>query len=267
MSHLKPVLYLLGSLAMAPIPSYAAVIASPIGTPSFVPTDFHLFSAPSGTAADGFAAFGQTQQALLPPPNHVPNPALGIGPGQPHAGPYDQEFAQGVAANGFVDSTQFTTAQYSGGNAVYLVFMAVPGAGSSTGSSPNSPSGRILANAIFPLTVDGTTLTDGVANDVLGQFTVPPINTVPEFVPAALDGYSHVPFFFLDNFDFASRPVTGAYEYRISITDAAGNGYLVSAPFQVIQAVPEPASWLLVGFGGLALTALRYRFRTGNAVR
>ena len=257
----KPALAILGVLAIAPAPSSAAVIATPIGTPGFVPTDFHLFSAPSGTAADGFAAFAQTQQALLPPPNHVPNPALGIGPGQPHAGPYDGEFAQGVAANGFVDSTVFTTAQYSGGNGVYLVFMAVPGAGSPTGSSPDFTAGPILPNALFPLTVDGTTLTDGVSNDVLGQFTVPAINIVPEFTPAALDGSSHVPFFFLDNFDFASRPVPGAYEYRISITDAAGNGYLVSAPFQVVQAVPEPATWLLVGLGGLALMGLRRRPR------
>ena len=66
----------------------AEVVFTPVGTPGYVPTDLHLFSAPIGTAANNFAEFAQNQQALLPAPNHVPNSVLGIGPGAPHAGPY-----------------------------------------------------------------------------------------------------------------------------------------------------------------------------------
>jgi hypothetical protein len=47
----------------------------------------HLFSAPIGTAASGYAEFGETLAALLPPPNHRPHPDLGIGPGDPHSPP------------------------------------------------------------------------------------------------------------------------------------------------------------------------------------
>lgn len=254
MNRWAPALFLVGFLAAgASTTARAAVVFTTVGNPSFVPTDFHLFSAPIGTAATGFAEFAQTTQAILPPPNHQPNPILGIGPGVPHAGPYDQEIGHGVAANGFVEATTFTTAQYSNGNGVYLAFMLIPGAGSSTGSSPDFASGPILPNALFPLTLDGNTFTGGTLNDVLAQLQVPAIDQVPGF--EGLGGYSHIPFFFADNFDFASRPVTGIYEYQLSILDAAGNGYQVSAPFQV-QAVPEPPTWMLTGIGVLAIGGL-----------
>ena len=49
-----------------------------------------------GTFEDGFAEFLQTEEALLPPPNHRFCAELGIGPGAPHPPPYDQELANGV---------------------------------------------------------------------------------------------------------------------------------------------------------------------------
>ena len=118
--------------------------------------------------------------------------------------------------------------------------MLLPGTGSPTGSSPDFASGPILANAAFPLTISGVTSTDGTLNnDALAEFAVPAINLVPGF--EGLDGYSHIPFFFADNFDFASRPVTGGYEYRVSILDGSGNGYNIVAGFDVVP-VPEPAT-------------------------
>ena len=218
----------------------AVILVTPIGSPAYAPADFHLFSAPIGTIDTGFAEFGVTQQLLLPPPDHLPNPVLGIGPGAPHPGPYDTEFAQGVAANGFVDASSFTVPQYSNGNGVVLVFMYIPTSNAATGSSPDFTSGPILPNATLPLTVDGSTYTNGTINDVLGQFQIPPINAVPGF--EALDGHSHIPFFFVDNFDFAMSPIVGDYEYRISITDTAGNGYNIDASFDV----PEPPTWSLI---------------------
>lgn len=232
----------------------AAVSITAVGSPGFVATDFHLFSAPIGTAASGYAEFAATQQALLPPPAHQPNPTLGIGPGAAHAGPYGGEFAQGVAANGFVESTGFTADRYSNGIGVYLVFMVVPGPGAPSGSSPDFASGPILPNAAFPFTIEGITLTDGVPNAVAAQFPVPAIDQVPDFT--GLEGHSHIPFFFVDNFDFALRPVAGSYEYRVSVLDAAGNGYSIVAPFQV---VPEPASLALVAVAALGRAGARRR--------
>src|SRR5262245_35248508 len=46
-----------------------------IGHPAWKPVDFHLFSAPFGTAGDGYAEFVSTALSLLPAPNHVFHPA------------------------------------------------------------------------------------------------------------------------------------------------------------------------------------------------
>jgi len=53
---------------------------TPIGHPTWHPVDFHMFSAPVGTTASGYAEFAATMQALLPPPNHVWYKTLGVGP-------------------------------------------------------------------------------------------------------------------------------------------------------------------------------------------
>lgn len=246
----------------------ATVTFTAIGTPGYLPVDLHLFSAPIGTAASGYAEFAQTQAALLPPPNHLPNPQLGIGPGAPHAGPYTEEFAQGLAANVFVDASTFTTTQYLNGNGVYFVFMLVPASGSPNGSSPDFASGPIVPNSIFPLKVTGGTFTNGVSNDALADFEVPPLDLAIGF--PGLDGHSHIPFIFGDNFDFSILPViAGDYEYRIGIRDNAANGYDIVAQFQVL-AVPEPRSWMLLVIGGLAVGGLsqgrRRAFRSQQAL-
>src|SRR5687767_12560431 len=79
----------------------AAITVTPIGTPTWQPVDLHVFAGPIGTAGSGYVEFLSTLSALLLPPNHVSDPAVGILPGAAHAGPYDQELANGVATNGF----------------------------------------------------------------------------------------------------------------------------------------------------------------------
>lgn len=245
--------------------AWAGVVVTTVGNPIFVPTDFHLFAAPIGTAADNYAGFLQTAEAILPPPNHVFNPALGVGPGAPHPGPYDTEIGQGVSANGFFESATFPISDYSNGNAVMLAFMLIPGPGAPTGSSPDFASGPIIPNGIFPLTGDGNfpngTFTNGTFNDPLGVLTVPAIDQVPGFT--GLDGHSHIPVFFADNFDFASQPIPGDYEYRISLFDNAGNGYQIVASFQV---VPEPAGWSIMVVGCVALGGLILTHRQATGV-
>ena len=116
----------------------ADVIVTPVGSPLFVAADFHLFAAPIGTAGSGYAEFFETLQLILPPPNHEANATLGIGPGAAHAGPYDHEMADGVAANGYIEGTTFTTEQYSNGSGVYFVFMLLPNTGSPVAHHPIS---------------------------------------------------------------------------------------------------------------------------------
>ena len=108
------------------------------------------------------------------------------------------------------------------------------------------------------MTVNGSTLTNGVINDVLAQFQTPAIDQVPGF--AGLDGHSHVPFFLVDSFEFAARPIPGDYEYQISIIDAANNGYNISASFEVL-AVPEPSIWMTTSIASIAVGGLALRRR------
>jgi hypothetical protein len=78
-----------------------SVRLTPIGHPTWKPVDFHVFTAPVGTAATEYAEFSATTLALLPPPNHESHPDLGVGPSTPHSPPDDAELANGVADLGF----------------------------------------------------------------------------------------------------------------------------------------------------------------------
>jgi hypothetical protein len=222
--------------------SNAAVTFTPIGTPTWEPVDVHLFSAPVGTAPN-YPGFSQTTGALLPPPNHQPHPDLGIGPGVAHLPPYDKELANGVSNLGFAEKTVFEVSEFSSGNAVYVVWMNVPRAGSPVGSSPDFASGPIIPNSLFPIAFSGQTVRKGgVPFSASATVLVPPLNddlSPPFFV----DGHSHFPSFFFESFDFALDPSAGpigAYEIQLSLTDKAGKiGWKLAAPFEV---VPEPGT-------------------------
>jgi hypothetical protein len=204
---------------------------TPIGHPTWAPVDFHLFSAPIGTAADGYAEFSNTQVALLPPPKHVVNSQLGgPGPGAPHLPPYDSELAQGVAALGFHEGTRFSMKEFSNGMGIYLVWMNVPAPGT-IGSSPDFLSGPIIGNSLFPISNAGKTFHNGKEwNPNLGTFDVLALNQLNP--PFNVDGASHFPIFYAENADFG--PATnGSYEFHITSTDISGNGWKIEAHFAV----------------------------------
>jgi hypothetical protein len=207
-----------------------------IGHPTWKPVDFHVFSAPIGTAGSGYAEFAATAQAVLPPPNHVFHPQLLIGPGAPHAPPYQLELDGGVAAAGFQDRVIFHEAQFSSGNGVYVVWMNIPNPGSK-GSSPDFASGRIVPNSLFPIHVAGTAFQNGALYDpFIGTFDLPALND-PSLTPSFdVEGASHFPIFFADNSDFGppGASVRGRYTYDVVLTDQTGNGWHIEARFLVV---------------------------------
>ena len=206
-----------------------------IGHPRWKPTDCHVFSAPVGTAADGYAAASVTQAALLPPPNHVPIPGLGIGPGAPHRPPYTHELAHGVVASGFRQGRVFSADEFSNGNGVWLVCMFVPRFGAK-GSSPDFRRGPIIPNTLFPIHVEGPSERNGTVFDpALTDFDVPPLTGAIDPRFAGLDGHSHFPFYVADNADFgpAGIDLTGRYRYDLTFVDATGRGWRVTARFSI----------------------------------
>ncbi len=237
---LSSMLLFLMSASLAMLPAVAPLAApppaqgvriTPIGSPTWKPVDFHLFSAPIGTAASGYAEFGETMLELLPPPNHMFHPALGVGPGAPHAPPYDSEMADGVEDLAFDEGVRFDTAEFSNGEGVWLAWMNVPAPGT-TGSSPDFSSGPIIPNTLFPVNFSGTSEHNGKPFSNLGAAMVPPLdaNLNPPF---NVDGHSHFPVFFADNADFGppGAKLRGSYVWHIVMTDTSGNGWRIEAHF------------------------------------
>lgn len=219
--------------AAAGPPPTQGVRITPIGSPTWRPVDLHMFSAPIGTAASGYAEFGETIAALLPPPNHVPHPQLGIGPGAAHQPPYDWEMAAGVAAQGYREGMRFSQAEFSEGMGVFTTWMNVPYPGT-TGSSPDFVSGPIIPNSVFPIHVLASATRNGRPFSLVFEGDVPPLDDTLN-PPFYVDGHSHFPFFLADNADFGPTglPQRGSYRWEITMTDASGNGWLVTTHFAI----------------------------------
>ncbi len=217
------------ALAAGPPPAQGVHIR-PIGNPTWKPVDFHLFSAPIGTADTGYAEFGETVFGILPEPNHTYHPDLFVGPGAPHDPPYDHEMADGVAAQGFREGVRFSQAEFSNGMGIYAVWMNVPYPGT-TGSSPDFASGPVIPNSLFPIHVVAISNRNGqVFNPFVFDGYVPALDTVGFDV----DGHSHFPMFIADNADFGpGGKLRGSYTYQITMLDETGNGWLIEAHFAV----------------------------------
>src|SRR5262249_10604645 len=98
-------LALLTALALTPAVRADVVLTiTPVGNPTWQPTDFHMFTAPGEPLTP--VGLG-TASSILPPPNHIFTTGGVIIPGTPHAGPYGQELANGLANLGISDSRHF----------------------------------------------------------------------------------------------------------------------------------------------------------------
>ena len=207
------------------------LVQTVVGTPLWEPADYHQFAAAVGP---NFENFGDIAGGILPPPNHQPHPDLGIGPGDPHAGPYTGEMAAGVLANAYVEHVTYTQAQGSLPNGIMQIFMVVPSAGAPTGSSPDSASGPIIPNTIFPISVTVDTYSQGIIiPDQSFGFDVSALDDTLD-PPFSVDGHSHFPLFFGQAFDELPA-IPADLETRIEILDADGNGYDLS---MVANAIP-----------------------------
>jgi hypothetical protein len=212
-----------------------AIRATPIGAPTWKPVDFHMLSAPIGTAASGYAEFGTTINAVLPAPNHEPHPQLGAGPGAQHPPrTYDRELREGVRAAGFRERDRFTLAEFSSGNGVIVAWMNVPWPGT-RGLSPDFAFGPIIPNELFPIEFTGVAIHRGEVFSEATSFQVPPLDADLR-PPFAVDGHSHFPIFFTDNLDFAIDPDVnpyGRYRWDLEMIDQSGAGWRIVARFAV----------------------------------
>ena len=203
-----------------------------VGSPTWKPVDFHLFSAPVGTADCGYVEFGETMAALLPPPNHVWHDDLGIGPGAPHTG-YDTEMAAGVAANDYRETVRFRPPEFRKGMGIWTAWMNVPDPGT-TGSSPDFTLGPIIPNSLFPIHVTATSTRNGAPYSNVFEGDVPALDEYLD-PPFDVDGHSHFPFFLADNADFGppGTQVNGSYRWDVTMRDSGGNGWDIEVDFLI----------------------------------
>jgi hypothetical protein len=207
-----------------------------IGSPTWKPVDFHMFSAEIGTFRTGFAEFLTTILSLLPEPNHRFHPDLGVGPGDPHCPPYDTELAEGVANQGFIEKTVFRVPEFSQGEGVFLVWMNIPAPGTG-GRSPDSactPPPRIIPNTLFPITGPIEVSRNGVVFD-RNTLSVPPLDETLNPPFPNVNGHSHFPFFFAESAEFLPQGTSpkGQYEVSITMIDQQGQGWLIVAPWEI----------------------------------
>jgi hypothetical protein len=116
--------------------------------------------------------------------------------------------------------------------------MFVPNTNSPAGSSPDFESGPIIPNSIFPIQGSGVTSRDGAPFDTAWNNAIPALNTITNPATGQLfdvDGHSHIPWFAIELFEFGPPDTLpeGAYAHQFTYVDAEGNGWNITAPFEV----------------------------------
>ncbi|PCC72960.1 hypothetical protein SAMN02745121_02078 [Nannocystis exedens] len=216
-------------------PDSPAVDLQPIGEPTWQLVDFHRFSAPVGTSATQYAEARQTTAAVLPAPNHLPHPDLGIGPGAKHIDAYWAEMAEGIANAGFDEEDPFVPADVNGGNGLFTTFMAVPRFGHEAfGSSPDYKFGPIISHDVFPIHLSSDLWRDGTEVGLHVEFDIQALDAItPSF---AVDGHSHFPLYLWYWWNNQGTPTPGEYAWHVTMTDATGAGWTVKVPAELLGA-------------------------------
>ena len=207
----------------------ALVELTEIGAPTWRPTGLQVFIAPAGTSEDDFALAGETIASVLS--SHEPHP-MGVWPSaEPHGPPYDDEVAEGVTGQGFVDGSVFSAGHFTAPSGIFVMLMIVPDEGAPTGSSADFSQGPILDPKMEPISFfrqwyrDGDPLfapDDGKHYPGIDELTPPTVG----------DGYSHIEVIGGIN-DEHFDPIPGAYTHEIELLDVTDSGWLVVVHFNI----------------------------------
>ena len=239
------------ALAVSPVVARAQIAVTPVGAPRWR-VDLTLFAAPAGPP---FALAESTVAAIAPNdfPIHVP-----------HAPPYDREHADGVARAGFARGPRFDALQFTAPSAIWLSILWTPGPAAPVGSSPDFESGPVIPGTLYPFQLAGDVFRNGA---LFESEEVPPETFL---APVGVTGASHDARCLFESSLYA-RPgltdLTGAYEYRLTLRDAGGQGYDLSARFVVVpNVVPEPGTCALIAGGLAGVGALARRRRCAHGL-
>lgn len=203
-----------------------------VGAPSWTPVSVHTFAAPIGNpncAGPATDTFG------MGAPNHKWYPSVGaVGPGNPHAPPYEGEWAGYITAKGWTMTDTFAVSDFSAPIGVWATYTIVPAAGAPTGRSPDLINGPIIPNSLFPIATTGMLYRNGAVWDPNNNGSYP----AQTFVEPSIDGASHVQFFFNDDMAWApsgALPPDGSYVWHVGMRDTSGDGWDILIPYQITR--------------------------------
>ena len=241
-----PILLALALTASGALANNANIQLTPIGSPTWEPTDVHIFTAGIGIPPS-FFSFQLVVEGILPPPYWVADTQLTIRPGAALAPPYTNLIANGLSAYPLREDTVFTPAEFSNGQAVWVGWMQVPSTSATTGSSPDYANGPIIPNSLCPITQTGITTRNGTIFDTAWNGATPALTDLNP--PINVDGWSRMPQFNAEAQELGSSAAaqqsvtprlvigdgsaTGFYHEEFTELDATSNGWIVAADFQV----------------------------------
>ena len=215
----------------ADVPASQHVQLRPIGAPTWRPVGFQLFSAPIGTADSEYAEFGETMEALLPPPNHFrPRPRRGSRGGAPAAvrrracqrrGRAGIPRARPVHVAGVLQRQRRLVGVDERSGPRHPGFL--PGLPPRT-RHPERTVPHPRVRVLHPSRERFSTLTD---------FDVPPLDAIDP--PFDVDGHSHFPGLHRRQHRFRppdSNPF-GLYIWQFEMVDQSGAGWQIEAQFVV----------------------------------
>lgn len=202
-----------------------------IGSPTWRITTPVVFSAPYAEGDDII----ETATSLFPAPLWGLEEGAGVVAGDPSTQDFEHYVEERVAASSYAAGDVFTTSQFSGGPAVYIVFLIIPGPGAPRGSSPDAPSGTaaMIPHDFYPFRFSGDVLRDCEIFDPNLEFEWdnPPASV------EAYDGQTRIPAFVIDSYEFrspeSSARAPGTYLHDQTVVDSSNRGYHFTVQFVV----------------------------------
>lgn len=201
-----------------------------IGGPTWRLTTPVVFSAPYGEGDE----IVETATSVFPAPLWGFEPAIGPVAGERSTLDFDRYVQERVAALGYPTGPRFTTAQFEGGPAIYVVALLVPDDSAPYGSASDygDGSGPIIPHDTYGFEFSGRVLRDCEVFD-------PNLNFRWENPPSShemYDGQTRIVLMQWSAYEFRfddTVPAPGTYLHEQTIVDSINRGYRFTVQFVV----------------------------------
>ena len=202
-----------------------------IGAPDWTITTPVVFAAPF---AEG-GSTGETEMVLFPEPLWGTDTDGTLIAGEMSSLAFEDYLHDQVNGSSFITGDTFGREHFSGGSAIFIVFLLVPGTGAPGGTSSDSPTvdAPMIPHSTYPIGSTGDVFRNcEVFNPNLEFVLVRPPETAEAF-----DGQSRVPVVMIDAYELRSPEVTatatGTYLHDQTLLDSLNRGYRFTVQYEI----------------------------------